>query len=110
MSLLVRDSLPAEVVVHDRRLRRTVPRPHFDRSTDYVNLGESLTAEAESRMVKFLREKPPRVNVGRHVYSAATVRAISQAAIEEQFRFYNGAFQHGFATVSAQCKFGDEHS
>ncbi len=56
----------------------------------YVNLGESLTAEAESRMVKFLRENP-QGKWGRHVYSAATF-GLKPAAIEEQFRFYTERF------------------
>ena len=56
----------------------------------YTELGEHLTADAESRMVKFLRENP-QAKWGRHVYSAATF-GLKPAAIEEQFRFYSERF------------------
>jgi hypothetical protein len=52
----------------------------------YVSLGESLTPDAESRMMKSLSENP-QTKWGRHVYSAATF-GLSALAIEEQFRFY----------------------
>ena len=52
----------------------------------YVSLGESLTSDAESRMMKFMSENP-QARWGRRVYSAATF-GLSTPAIEEQFRFY----------------------
>jgi Sulfotransferase family len=52
----------------------------------YAKLGEQLTADAESRMIKFMSENP-QTKWGRHVYSAATF-GLEPFAIEEQFRFY----------------------
>jgi hypothetical protein len=56
----------------------------------YASLGESLTSDTESRMVKFLSENP-QSKWGRHVYSAATF-GLNVLAIEEQFRFYTERF------------------
>jgi Sulfotransferase family len=52
----------------------------------YAKLGEQLTADAESRMIKFMSETP-QTKWGRHVYSAATF-GLEPSAIAEQFRFY----------------------
>jgi hypothetical protein len=52
----------------------------------YVSLGESLTSDAESRMMKFMSENP-QAKWGRHVYSAAAF-GLGAAVIKEQFRFY----------------------
>ncbi len=56
----------------------------------YAELGEKLTLDAESRMLKFLRENP-QGKWGRHLYSAATY-GLNNHAIEEQFCFYTGRF------------------
>ncbi len=56
----------------------------------YTYLGEQLTLEAESRMVKFLRENP-QAKWGRHLYSAATF-GLDARTIEEPFRFYTEQF------------------
>jgi Sulfotransferase family len=56
----------------------------------YTYLGERLTLEAESRMVKFLRENP-QAKWGRHLYSAATF-GLDAPTIEEPFRFYTEQF------------------
>lgn len=56
----------------------------------YVNLRESLTSDAESRMMKFMSENP-QARWGRHVYSAAKF-GLSGPAIEDEFRFYTERF------------------
>jgi hypothetical protein len=56
----------------------------------YVSLGESLTSDAESRMMKFMGENP-QAKWGRHVYSAAAF-GLSAPAIKEQFCFYTERF------------------
>jgi Sulfotransferase family len=56
----------------------------------YTHLGERLTLEAESRMIKFLSENP-QTKWGHHVYSAATF-GLKRPVIEEQFRFYTERF------------------
>jgi hypothetical protein len=65
----------------------------------YVSLGESLTPEAESRMMKFLSENP-QTKWGLHIYSAATF-GLSTAVIEEQFRFYTERFSMASPRSSA---------
>jgi hypothetical protein len=56
----------------------------------YTELGERLTSDAESRMVKFLSENP-QAKWGPHVYTAAAF-GLNAPAIEEQFRFYTERF------------------
>ena len=56
----------------------------------YARLGERLTPEAESRMVRFLKENP-QAKWGRHIYSAATF-GLATDAIEDEFRFYTERF------------------
>jgi hypothetical protein len=56
----------------------------------YTYLGERLTWEAESRMIKFLSENR-QAKWGRHVYSAATF-GLQPPVIEEQFSFYTTRF------------------
>jgi hypothetical protein len=57
----------------------------------YTYLGERLTSDAESRMMKFLGENPKTKWGRRHAYSAAAF-GLSPSAIEKEFRFNTERF------------------